>query len=53
MVLLQIWFDSNLSKNEKGGEKMRKQGVILVIATLMAVILCGAASAADSSTTGG
>ncbi|WP_100909697.1 FmdE family protein [Methanobacterium subterraneum] len=32
---------------------MRKQGVILVIATLMAVILCGAASAADSSTTGG
>ena len=32
---------------------MRKQGVIFVIATLMAVILCGAASAADSSTTGG
>jgi len=37
----------------KGGEKMRKQGLILVIATLMAVILCGAASAADSSTIGG
>ncbi|MFA0832879.1 MAG: FmdE family protein, partial [Methanobacterium formicicum] len=32
---------------------MRKQGVILVIATLMAVILCGAVSATDSSTTGG
>lgn len=32
---------------------MRKQGVILVIATLMAVILCGAASAADSSINGG
>jgi len=32
---------------------MKKQGVILVIATLMAVILCGAASAADSSTIGG
>ena len=32
---------------------MRKQGVILVIATLMALILCGAVSATDSSTTGG
>ncbi len=32
---------------------MRKQGVILVIATLMAVILCGAVSAADSSDVGG
>lgn len=32
---------------------MKKQGVILVIATLMAVILCGAVSAADSSTIGG
>ncbi|HOI40002.1 MAG TPA: FmdE family protein [Methanobacterium sp.] len=32
---------------------MRKQGVILVIATLMAVILCGAVSAADSSDAGG
>ncbi|MBI4814162.1 MAG: metal-binding protein, partial [Methanobacterium sp.] len=32
---------------------MRKQGVILVIATLMAIILCGAVSATDSSTTGG
>ncbi|MDG3546383.1 FmdE family protein [Methanobacterium formicicum] len=32
---------------------MKKQGLILVIATLMAVILCGAASAADSSTIGG
>lgn len=32
---------------------MRKQGVILVIATLMAMILCGAVSATDSSTTGG
>ncbi|MDY9923317.1 FmdE family protein [Methanobacterium sp.] len=32
---------------------MRKQGVILVIATLMALILCGAVSATDSSTSGG
>lgn len=32
---------------------MRKQGVILVIATIMALILCGAVSATDSSTTGG
>ena len=32
---------------------MRKQGVILVIAALMALILCGAVSATDSSTTGG
>jgi Protein containing a metal-binding domain shared with formylmethanofuran dehydrogenase subunit E len=32
---------------------MRKQGVILVIAALMAVILCGAVSATDSSTAGG
>ncbi|MFA0833312.1 MAG: FmdE family protein [Methanobacterium formicicum] len=32
---------------------MRKQGVILVIATMMALILCGAVSATDSSTTGG
>ena len=37
----------------KGGEKMRKQGLIMVIAMLMAVILCGAVSAADSSSTGG
>lgn len=32
---------------------MRKQGVILVIATIMALILCGAVSATDSSITGG
>ncbi|BDZ68105.1 FmdE family protein [Methanobacterium ferruginis] len=32
---------------------MRKQGVIIVLVALMAVILCGAASAADSSITGG
>jgi hypothetical protein len=32
---------------------MRKQGVIIVIAALMALILCGAVSATDSSTTGG
>ena len=42
---------NDLRKN--GGEKMRKQGLILVIATLMAVILCGAVSAADSSDVGG
>jgi len=32
---------------------MRKQGVILVITALMALILCGAVSAVDSSTIGG
>ncbi|BDZ70886.1 FmdE family protein [Methanobacterium petrolearium] len=32
---------------------MRKQGVIMVITVLMAVILCGAGSAADSSINGG
>lgn len=32
---------------------MKKQGLILVMAALMAVILCGAVSATDSSTTGG
>ncbi len=33
---------------------MRKQGGILILAALMALILCGASSAADnSSTTGG
>ncbi len=32
---------------------MRKQGAILVLAALMAVILCGAVSAADSSINGG
>ncbi|NYB52138.1 MAG: metal-binding protein [Methanobacteriaceae archaeon] len=32
---------------------MKKQGVILVIAALLALILCGAVSATDSSTTGG
>ncbi|MCC7550399.1 MAG: metal-binding protein, partial [Methanobacterium sp.] len=32
---------------------MRKQGVIIVLVALMAVILCGAASAADSSINGG
>jgi len=31
---------------------MRKKGVILMLTALMAVILCGAVSAADSSTTG-
>ncbi len=32
---------------------MRKQGVIIVLVALMAVVLCGAASAADSSINGG
>ena len=32
---------------------MRKQGVILIFAVLFALILCGAASAADSSSAGG
>lgn len=32
---------------------MRKQGLILVVAVLMAVMLCGVVSAADSSTTEG
>jgi formylmethanofuran dehydrogenase subunit E-like metal-binding protein len=31
----------------------KKQGVIIVIAALMALVLCGAVSATDSSTTGG
>ena len=54
IVLLQIWVGiTMLKKKHKGGEKMRNQGVILVIATLMAVILCGAVSAADSSDAGG
>ncbi|WP_286241778.1 FmdE family protein [Methanobacterium ferruginis] len=32
---------------------MKKQGVIIVLVALMAVVLCGAASAADSSINGG
>jgi formylmethanofuran dehydrogenase subunit E-like metal-binding protein len=39
-------------KLKKGGEKMRKQGAILGLTIVMAILLCGAVSATDPSTDG-